>query len=388
MLIAENIHAIGVADAHIRLFEGQYATPNGMAYNSYCIDDDRIAVLDTVDAHCVEEWMRNLSAVLAGRMPAYLIVQHMEPDHSGGIAAFMQAYPEATVVATAKAFPMMEQFFPAAADWKRLTVGAGSTLCLGRHTLTFVPAPMVHWPEVTVSYDSATGVLFSADAFGTFGVPDAPGDWKEEARRYFIGIVGKYGAPVQTLLKKAATLSIRVLAPLHGPVLSGAQVEEAVTLYDTWSAYRPEEAGVTIAYTSVYGHTEAAVRLLEQALQKKGVTVQTFDLARCDMAAAVAAAFRFDRLVLATTTYNGDVFPFMRDYLHRLTERNFRSRTVGLVENGCWAPMAAKVMQQALSACPDVTFAAPAVRIAGAVGEESEKALLALAAAMAGGAAE
>ena len=335
-------------------------------------------MLDTADGAFVAQWLGNVESALAGRKPDYLIVQHMEPDHSAGIAAFAEAYPEAVIVATAKAFQMMKNFFGTEFADRQLVAAEGTTLSLGRHALTFVTAPMVHWPEVMVTYDRTDKVLFSADGFGKFGAVDADEAWEDEARRYYIGIVGKYGVPVQTLLKKVAALDISVICPLHGPVLK-ENLGRCISLYDTWSAYRPEEAGVTVAYTSVYGNTKKAVLSLAEQLQAKGVTVAVYDLARCDMAAAVASAFRYDKLVLATTTYNCDIFPFMRQFLEHLTERNFSNRTVALVENGSWAPNAAKVMTAMLEKSKNLTFCENSVRILSAMNEESAAKLAALA---------
>ncbi|MBE6807442.1 MAG: FprA family A-type flavoprotein [Ruminococcaceae bacterium] len=378
MYITKEIAYIGVNDHAIDLFEGQYAVPNGMAYNSYVILDDKIAVMDTVDARFVTEWLGKLSEVLDGRTPDYLIVQHMEPDHSSGIAAFANAYPDATIVATAKAFAMMGQFFGDDYAVRRMVVGEGDTLSLGTHALTFVTAPMVHWPEVMVTYDSTDKVLFSADGFGKFGALDVEEDWACEARRYYIGIVGKYGAPVQALLKKAAGLDIAVICPLHGPVLT-ENLGDYIGLYDTWSAYRPESEGVAIAYTSVYGNTKKAVEELAALLEQKGVKVALSDLARCDMAEAVEDAFRYDRLVLATTTYNADMFPFMRTFIDHLTERNYQNRRVAFIENGSWAPMATKVMQGMLEKSKNLTYCAHSVRILSALNEDSRAQLAALA---------
>ena len=378
MYITKDIQYIGVNDHRIDLFEGQYIVPNGMAYNSYVIMDDAIAVMDTVDAAFTQEWLDNLSAALGGRTPDYLIVQHMEPDHSSGITAFAAAYPDATLVATAKAFQMMQSFYGDDFSLRRRVVGEGDTLSLGAHTLTFVTAPMVHWPEVMVTYDSTDKVLFSADGFGKFGALDVEEEWACEARRYYIGIVGKYGAQVQTLLKKAAALDIATICPLHGPVLT-EDLSYYIGLYDTWSAYRPESEGVAIAYTSVYGNTRVAAQKLAALLEQKGVTVALSDLARCDMAEAVEDAFRYDRLVLATTTYNADIFPFMREFIHHLTERNYQNRTVAFIENGSWAPMATKVMQKMLDGCKDITYTENTVRILSALNEESAVQLEALA---------
>ena len=356
MNITPDIRYIGVNDHNVDLFEGQYVVPNGMAYNSYVILDEKVAVMDTVDRNFTQEWMHNLQKTLQGRHPDYLVVHHMEPDHSANIAHFLQYYPNVVVVSSAKAFAMMKNFFGTDYADRRMVVGEGDTLCLGKHTLTFVTAPMVHWPEVIVSYDSCDKVLFSADGFGKFGALDAQEDWACEARRYYIGIVGKYGPQVQALLKKAAGLDIRIIAPLHGPILT-ENLSYYINLYDIWSSYRIESEGVVIAYTSVYGHTKAAVELLEQKLLEKGCTkVTVHDLARTDMAEAVEDAFRYGKLVLATTTYNGDVFPFMKEYIHHLTERNYQNRTIGLMENGSWAPVAGKVMRKMLEGGKELTF--------------------------------
>ena len=371
MMITEDIRYVGVNDHSIDLFEGQYPVPNGMAYNSYVILDEKIAVMDTVDARFGEEWLANIENILEGRKPDYLIVQHMEPDHSANIVTFMDTYPEAVVVSSAKAFVMIKQFFGTDFADRRLVVGEGQTLTLGAHTLTFVTAPMVHWPEVIVTYDSLDKVLFSADAFGKFGALDAEEDWAPEARRYYIGIVGKYGVQAQALLKKAAALDIAVICPLHGPVLT-ENLGYYIGLYQTWSSYAAESDGVLIAYASIYGHTKQAALLLADKLKEKGCKeVVLTDLARCDMAATVADAFRCDRLVLASSTYNADVFPFMKEFIHHLTERNFQNRTVALMENGSWAPTAAKVMRQMLEGCKKLTFAETAVTIKSAMNPES-----------------
>ena len=379
MNITADIKYIGVNDRKLDLFEGQYPVPNGMSYNSYAIMDEKIAIMDSVDAHFTQEWLDNIKSTLAGRTPDYLIVQHMEPDHSANIVSFKAAYPNTCIVASAKAFAMMKGFFGTDYADNRLVVGEGDTLSLGKHTLTFVTAPMVHWPEVIVTYDSTDRVLFSADAFGKFGTPDTDEPWADEARRYYIGIVGKYGAQVQALLKKAAALDIATICPLHGPVLN-ENLSYYLGLYDTWSSYRPEEDGVLIAYTSVYGHTKEAALRLAQLLRDKGRTVAVYDLARSDEFAAVADAFRYSKLVLATTTYNADIFPFMRQFIDHLTERGFRSRTVGLIENGSWAPMAAKVMRGMLEKSRDLAFTETTVKILSALNAESEAQLLALAA--------
>lgn len=379
MEITKDIIYIGVNDHDIDLFEGQYAVPAGMAYNSYVIRDEKIAVMDTVDAHFGEQWLANLRDALDGRAPDYLVVQHMEPDHSANIAAFAQAYPDATIVASAKAFTMMKNFFGTDYAERRTVVGDGDTLPLGEHTLTFVTAPMVHWPEVIVTYDSRDKVLFSADGFGKFGALDTEEDWACEARRYYFGIVGKYGAQVQTLLRKASALDIAVICPLHGPVLT-ENLGYYLGLYNTWSSYTPESCGVLIAYTSVYGNTKAAAELLAERLRERGCEkVVLTDLARSDMAEAVEDAFRYDRLVLATTTYNAELFPFMREFISELTERGYRGRKVGFVENGSWAPMAAKVMRGMLEGCNDITFTDTTVRILSALSEESRAAIDAMA---------
>ena len=379
MNITKDIKYIGVNDHAIDLFEGQYAVPNGMAYNSYLILDQKIAVMDTVDAAFTHEWLDNLQNALGGRTPDYLVVQHMEPDHSANVLNFAKTYPDATVVASAKAFAMMQNFFGTDFAERRIVVGEGDTLSLGTHTLTFVTAPMVHWPEVIVTYDSADKVLFSADAFGKFGALDVKEDWACEARRYYFGIVGKYGAQVQALLKKAAALDIAVICPLHGPVLT-ENLGYYIGLYDTWSSYRPEEEGIVIAYTSVYGNTKKAVMQLAEKLRANGCPkVAINDLARCDMAEAVEDAFRYSKLVLATTTYNADIFPFMRTFIEHLTERNFSNRTVALMENGSWAPMAAKVMSGMLAECKNITFAQNTVHLRSVLNAESGEQLNALA---------
>ena len=379
MNITKDIFYAGVNDHQVDLFEGQYAVPNGMAYNSYVILDEKAAVMDTVDQHFGDEWLQNVSAILADRKPDYLVVQHMEPDHSANIARFLAAYPEAVVVASAKAFTMMKQFFGTDYADRRMVVGEGSTLSLGNHTLTFVTAPMVHWPEVIVTYDAYAKVLFSADGFGKFGALDVNEDWACEARRYYIGIVGKYGAQVQALLKKAAKLDIAAICPLHGPVLT-ENLGYYLNLYDIWSSYRAEEEGVVIAYCSIYGHTREAVELLAKTLTEKGCPkVTVTDLARDDMAEAVEDAFRYDKLVLASPTYNADIFPFMKTFIHHLTERNYQNRTVAFMENGTWAPTAAKVMASMLEKSKNLTFADTTVRILSALNEESKAQIEALA---------
>ena len=379
MFITNDIKYLGVNDHRVDLFEGQYVVPNGMAYNSYAILDDKIAIMDTVDQHFTHEWLDNIQKTLGSRNPDYLVVQHMEPDHSANVANFLKVYPQAKVVSSAKAFVMMKHFFGDDYADRRVVVGEGDTLCLGRHTLTFVTAPMVHWPEVIVTYDSCDKVLFSADGFGKFGALDAQEDWACEARRYYIGIVGKYGPQVQALLKKAATLDIAAICPLHGPVLT-ENLGYYINLYDIWSSYRVESEGVVIAYTSVYGHTKAAVELLAQKLQAKGCPkVVLHDLARTDMAEAVEDAFRYGKLVLATTTYNADVFPFMKEFIHHLTERNYQNRTIGLMENGSWAPLAAKVMRSMLEGSKNLTFTDTTVHILSALNDESKAQVEALA---------
>lgn len=378
MYISQDIVHIGINDRTVDLFEGQYTVPNGMAYNSYVILDERVAVLDTVDAHYGEEWLSALRETLGARTPDYLIISHMEPDHSANIARFLSAYPSATLVGNAKTFAMIDAFFGKACGAHRLTVKDGETLSLGRHTLTFVFAPMVHWPEVMVAYDATDKVLFSADGFGKFGALDADEPWEDEARRYYIGIVGKYGAQAQSLLKKASALDIRTICPLHGPVLTG-DLSRPLSLYDTWSSYRPEEEGVTVAYASVYGNTKRAALAVADALRAGGCPhVAVFDLARDDMAEAVASAFRYSKLVLASPTYNADVFPPMHAYLHALTERGFRSRTVGLIENGSWAPMAAKVMRAALEGGKDLTVLPEVLTIRSAPSESLSEDILPL----------
>jgi len=379
MTITKDIQYVGVNDHAVDLFEGQYVVPNGMSYNSYVILDEKIAVMDTVDQNFTRQWLDNVAAVLEGRKPDYLVVHHMEPDHSANIANFLSAYPEAVVVSSAKAFVMMQNFFGTDYADRRIVVGEGDTLCLGAHTLTFVTAPMVHWPEVIVSYDSLDKVLFSADGFGKFGALDVEEDWACEARRYFIGIVGKYGQQTQALLKKAAGLDIAIICPLHGPVLT-ENLGYYLGLYDIWSSYRPEEEGVLIAYTSVYGHTKAAVELLAKKLEEKGCPkVTVADLARDDMAEAVEDAFRYSKLVLATTTYNGDMFPFMKEFIHHLTERNYQNRTVALMENGSWAPVAAKAMKKLLEGSKGLTWSENNVKILSALSADSEAQIEALA---------
>ena len=379
MFITNDIRYVGVNDHQVDLFEGQYKVPGGMAYNSYVILDEKIAIMDTVDKNFTHEWLDNIQSALGGRKPDYLVVQHMEPDHAANVGNFMKLYPETTIVSSAKAFNMMGPFFGTCYEDRRIVVGEGDTLSLGKHTLAFVAAPMVHWPEVIVTYDVLDKVLFSADGFGKFGALDVDEPWDDEARRYYIGIVGKYGAQVQALLKKAATLDIQTICPLHGPVLK-ENLGHYIRLYDLWSSYTVETEGVVIAYTSIYGNTKAAVEKLADKLRANGCPkVIVHDLARCDMAQAVADAFRYSKLVLATTTYNADVFPFMKEFIHHLTERNFRNRTVALMENGSWAPLAAKVMRKMLEECRNLTFTETTVRILSALNETSAKQVDALA---------
>ena len=373
MNITKDIRYIGVNDHQIDLFEGQYIVPEGMAYNSYVILDRQTAVMDSVDRNFGAEWLKNLEEALEGRQPDYLVVQHMEPDHSANIRAFAEKYPQAKIVASAKAFTMMKNFYGDDFADRRIVAGEGDTLELGAHTLQFITAPMVHWPEVIMTYDRTDKVLFSADAFGKFGALDAedPEGWACEARRYYFGIVGKYGAQVQALLKKAAALEIGTICPLHGPVLT-EDLGTYLDLYQTWSSYGVESEGVVICYTSVYGNTEKAVELLAEKLKEKGCPkVAVNDLARCDMPEAVEDAFRYGKLVLATTTYNAEIFPFMKQFIDHLTERGFRGRKIGLIENGSWAPMAAKVMRGMLEGCKDTTFAETTVRIMSAMSEEN-----------------
>lgn len=371
MFVTEDIRYIGVNDHDVDLFEGQYTVENGMSYNSYVILDEKVAVMDTVDAHFGVEWLQNLETELNGRRPDYLVVQHMEPDHSANIAVFMETYPEAQIVSSAKAFVMMQQFFGTDFPERKVVVGEGSTLKLGRHTLTFVTAPMVHWPEVIVTYDSTDKVLFSADGFGKFGALDVEEDWADEARRYYIGIVGKYGAQVQALLKKAAALDISVICPLHGPVLN-ENLGYYLDKYNTWSSYAVEDEGVVIAYTSIYGHTKEAVEELAEKLNQRGCpNVVVADLARCDMAEVVADAFRYSKLVLATTTYNATIFPHMQSFIDHLTARNYQGRTVGMIENGAWAPMAAKVMKKMLETSKNLTYTDTTVTVKCALNDAS-----------------
>ena len=378
MEITKDIVYLGVNDHAVDLFESQYSVPNGMAYNSYLIMDDQTVVMDTVDAHFTDEWITKVAAALGDRAPDYLVVQHMEPDHAGSIDAFAQAYPTTKIVSSAKAFVMMQQFFGTDYADRRIVVKEGDTLPLGHHTLHFVTAPMVHWPEVIMTYDDADKVLFSADAFGKFGALDVEEEWLPEARRYFIGIVGKYGVQVQAVLKKAAGLDIETICSLHGPILHKEQLADVLAAYDTWSAYRPETDGILVAYTSIYGHTADAAEQLAEELRTKGQQVVVMDLARCDMAEAVAQAFRFSKLVLATPTYNGDVFPFTKTFIEHLTERNYQNRTVALMENGSWAPTAARVMRKMFEASKNLTILDETVTVKGSLDDASTAQLHAL----------
>ncbi len=379
MFITNNIKYVGVNDHEIDLFEGQFTVPNGMAYNSYVITDEKTAVMDTVDARFTAEWLGNIESVLGGRKPDYLVVQHMEPDHSANIVNFLTAYPEATVIANSKTLTMMKNFFDYDFDGKVQLVEDGSSISLGRHELTFVFAPMVHWPEVMFTYDKADKVLFTADGFGKFGALDVDEEWDCEARRYYFGIVGKYGAQVQSVLKKAAALDINIICPLHGPVLS-EDLGHYIEKYDIWSSYKPESEGVMIAYTSVYGHTKIAAERLADMLRAKGCPkVVVTDLAREDIAEAIEDAFRYGKLVLATTTYNSDIFPFMKHFIDGLTERGYRNRTIGLIENGSWAPVAAKVMRDKFASSKNITILETTVRIKSALNAESEAQLAQLA---------
>lgn len=378
MQISKNIFYVGVNDYEIDLFEGQYVVPNGMAYNSYVIIDEKVAVFDTVDARFKDMWLENLKNALGERQPDYLIVQHMEPDHSANIDAFNQKYPNAKIVSSQKAFVMMKNFFGKDYSVNGVVVGEGDTLKLGIHNLTFITAPMVHWPEVIMTYESSEKILFSADGFGKFGALDADEDWACEARRYYIGIVGKYGVNVQAVLKKAKTLDIKTICPLHGPILND-NLAYYVDKYNVWSSYQPEEEGVLIAYTSVYGNTRKAVELLAQKIAEKGKKVVVSDLAREDMAEAVEDAFRYSKIVFATTTYNGEIFPFMREFINHLTERNFSNRTVAFIENGSWAPVATKVMKSMLEKCKNLNYTDSGVKILSAMNEENEKQICVLA---------
>lgn len=378
MEITKDIKYIGVNDHRIDLFEGQYIVPNGMAYNSYLIDDEKIVVMDTVDQHFGDEWLANIAAAAPGRTPDYLVVQHMEPDHSANIAVFAETYPDAIIVSSMQAFNMMKNYFGTDFADRRQVVKEGDVLNTGRHELTFVAAPMVHWPEVIFTYDKTDKVLFSADAFGKFGALDADEDWDCEARRYFIGIVGKFGTQVQAVLKKAAGLDIQTICPLHGPILK-ENLGFYINLYDIWSSYRPEDEGVAICYTSVYGHTAEAAKELFRLLEEKGVTAEIFDLARDDMAEAVENAFRYSKLVLATTTYNTGIFPFMQTFIDELKERNFQNRTVAIIENGSWAPMAKKKIQGMLEGSKDISYAENCITIKGAMNDANLTQLQALA---------
>ena len=379
MTITKDIKYVGVNDHKVDLFEGQYKVPGGISYNSYAVIDEKIAIMDTVDVNFTHEWLDNIQNTLGNRVPDYLVVQHMEPDHSANIVSFIKAYPDAKIVSSAKAFSMMKNFFGTDFEDRGIVVGEGDTLNLGEHTLTFVTAPMVHWPEVIVTYDSKDKVLFSADGFGKFGALDIDEPWADEARRYYIGIVGKYGAQVQSLLKKASGLEIDFICPLHGPVLK-ENLAYYINLYNTWSSYQPEEEGIVIAYTSIYGNTKKAVIQLEEKLKGNGCPkVVVYDLARCDMSSAVSDSFRYNKLVLATTTYNADIFPFMREFIDHLTQRNFQNRTVALIENGSWSPLAAKVMKEMLANSKNITYAENTVKILSALNEESATQLGALA---------
>lgn len=377
--ITKDIIYVGVNDHKVDLFEGQYDVPNGMAYNSYVVLDEKVTVFDTVDANFNDEWLENVHKALDGRKPDYLVVQHMEPDHSANIFNFAKVYPDAKIVANTKTFVMMKQFFGTDFSDRQIVVKDGESLCTGKHTFTFVFAPMVHWPEVMVTYDSFDKVLFSADGFGKFGALDVEEDWADEARRYYIGIVGKYGKPVQTLLKKASALDIQIICPLHGPILT-ENLGYYLNLYNIWSSYAVEDDGIVLAYTSVYGNTKKAVELLAEELKKLGCkNVIVNDLARCDMSKAVADAFRYGKLVLATLTYNGDVFPFMRDFIDHLTERNYQNRTIGLIENGSWAPTAAKVMKAKFEKSSNINFTDTVVTIKSAVDDVAKESIKKLA---------
>ena len=382
MKVTEEIVYVGVNDHELDLFEGQYAVPAGMAYNSYVICDEKTAVMDSVDTHFAEEWLNHIDQTLGGKAPDYIVIQHMEPDHSGSLVAFAKKYPQTTIVTSAKALVMMQQFFGEDFSGRSLVVKEKDTLTLGRHTLHFVGAPMVHWPEVLMTYDDADKVLFSADGFGKFGALDVEEPWLSEARRYYIGIVGKYGAQVQAVLKKASALEIAKICPLHGPVLEGDLLAEALQAYSALASYTPEQEGVLVAYSSVYGNTKAAAEQLAKKLQEKGQDVCVMDLARTDLSEAVAQAFRYSRLVLASITYNGDVFPHMRAFIEHLTERNYQNRTVGLMENGSWAPTAARIMTKMLESCKNLTIAEPVVSVKGAVNAANEAQMEALAEAL------
>ena len=377
--VTNDIIYVGVNDHKVDLFEGQYKVPNGMSYNSYVVLDEKVTVFDTVDANFNDEWLENVSKALNGRKPDYLVVQHMEPDHSANVFNFAKAYPEAKIVGNAKTFVMIKQFFGTAFEDRQVVVKDGDSLCTGKHTFTFVFAPMVHWPEVMVTYDSFDKVLFSADGFGKFGALDVEEDWADEARRYYIGIVGKYGKPVQALLKKASALDIQIICPLHGPILT-ENLGYYLNLYNTWSSYAVEEEGIVLAYTSVYGNTKKAVELLAEELKNLGCEkVIVNDLARCDMSKAVADAFRYGKLVLATLTYNGDVFPFMRDFIDHLTERSYQNRTIGLIENGSWAPTAAKVMKAKFEKSSNINFVDTVVTVKSALDDTAKESIKKLA---------
>lgn len=377
--VTNDIVYVGVNDHKVDLFEGQYKVPNGMSYNSYVVLDEKVTVFDTVDANFNDEWLENVSKALNGRKPDYLVVQHMEPDHSANVFNFAKAYPEAKIVGNAKTFVMIKQFFGTAFEDRQVVVKDGESLCTGKHTFTFVFAPMVHWPEVMVTYDSFDKVLFSADGFGKFGALDVEEDWADEARRYYIGIVGKYGKPVQALLKKASALDIQIICPLHGPILT-ENLGYYLNLYNTWSSYAVEEDGIVLAYTSVYGNTKKAVELLAEELKNLGCEkVIVNDLARCDMSKAVADAFRYGKLVLATLTYNGDVFPFMRDFIDHLTERSYQNRTIGLIENGSWAPTAAKVMKVKFEKSSNINFVDTVVTVKSALDDTAKESIKKLA---------
>ena len=382
MKVTEETVYVGVNDHELDLFEGQYAVPAGMAYNSYVICDEKTAVMDSVDTHFAEEWLNHIDQTLGGKAPDYIVIQHMEPDHSGSLVAFAKKYPQTTIVTSAKALVMMQQFFGEDFSGRSLVVKEKDTLTLGRHTLHFVGAPMVHWPEVLMTYDDADKVLFSADGFGKFGALDVEEPWLSEARRYYIGIVGKYGAQVQAVLKKASALEIAKICPLHGPVLEGDLLAEALQAYSAWASYTLEQEGVLVAYSSVYGNTKAAAEQLAKKLQEKGQDVCVMDLARTDLSEAVAQAFRYSRLVLASITYNGDVFPHMRAFIEHLTERNYQNRTVGLMENSSWAPTAARIMTKMLESCKNLTIAEPVVSVKGAVNAANEAQMEALAEAL------
>ena len=377
--VTNDIIYVGVNDHKVDLFEGQYKVPNGMSYNSYVVLDEKVTVFDTVDANFNDEWLENVNKALNGRKPDYLVVQHMEPDHSANVFNFAKAYPEAKIVGNAKTFVMIKQFFGTAFEDRQVVVKDGESLCTGKHTFTFVFAPMVHWPEVMVTYDSFDKVLFSADGFGKFGALDVEEDWADEARRYYIGIVGKYGKPVQALLKKASALDIQIICPLHGPILT-ENLGYYLNLYNTWSSYAVEEDGIVLAYTSVYGNTKKAVELLAEELKNLGCEkVIVNDLARCDMSKAVADAFRYGKLVLATLTYNGDVFPFMRDFIDHLTERSYQNRTIGLIENGSWAPTAAKVMKAKFEKSSNINFVDTVVTVKSALDDTAKESIKKLA---------